>query len=245
VSEYTETTVIDVEEPAKRNPALVALAALVALFVGAVLWLFIVSPLLSGDDPNAAEAELAAVQVAAAPGETATAAALTATVDDETLPLVTYEVFLDRDPFDPVVPEPVAEAAATETATAEGGVGDTTDGSGGTTDLTGGTTDGTTPPPTDAGDGATVPVQPPPTGGCTTGEDGYVCDGRVVSLLDIRTDEDGQPVAIVQVGSTVYEARVGETFAGTFRVQSISGDQVFLLYGDDGFDLREGDRVLK
>jgi hypothetical protein len=245
VSEYTETTVIDVEDPSRRNPAVVALAALGAVLVGAMLWLFVVSPLLAADDPNAAEAELAAVAVSAAPGETATAAALNAPVDEETLPLVTYEVFLDRDPFDPVVPEPVAETATTETTTATGGVGDTTDGSGGTTDLTGGTTDGTPAPPPENVGGAPDPAQPAPSSGCTTGEDGLVCDGRVVSLLDIRTDEDGELVAIVQVGSTVYEARVGETFAGTFRVQSITADQVFLLFGDDGFGLSEGDRVLK
>jgi hypothetical protein len=243
VSEYTETTVVDVESPSGRKPAVLAVAALGALVAGALVWLFVVSPLLTGGDPAAADDASASVTASAGPGEIVAAAALGDPVEEEALPLVTYEVFLDRDPFDPVVPEPTQTAAEGTTST-EGGVGDTTDGSGGTTDLTAGSTDGATEQPAPDSGGGTDVGAPAPSPGCSSGEE-LVCDGRVVSLLDIRTDEDGQPVAIVQVGSTVYEARVGETFAGTFRVQSISGDQVFLLYGDDGFDLREGDRVLK
>jgi hypothetical protein len=67
-----------------------------------------------------------------------------------------------------------------------------------------------------------------------------VCDGRVVTLTEIRGE-----VAYVQVDSTVYEVRRGDVFAQYFVVRSIDGACVNLLYGDDGFRLCEGDRVLK
>ncbi|WP_052667339.1 hypothetical protein [Nitriliruptor alkaliphilus] len=236
MSEFSETTAT-IDKPSSRNPLVLVLAVVGALLAGALVWFFIVAPLLAGDE----EADLDVVPGAAAEAaqDTADAPAPDAgTADAAAVPIVTYEVFLDRDPFDPVVPEPTSATSTTDTTTATGGVGDTTDGSGGTTDLTGGTTDGAT----DGGttDGGTTD----PTDGCTSG-DQLVCDGRVVSLVDIRTADDGERVAVIQVDTTIYEARVGETFAGSFRVQSITGDRVYLLYGDDAFELQEGDRVLK
>jgi hypothetical protein len=141
------------------------------------------------------------------------------------LPLVTYEVFLSRDPFQPVVPEvtPVAEGGDAEGET--DGSGDDTDGSSGGEDTNGG--------------GSTDPDAP----ACTTqGE--IVCDGRVISLIDVTT-VDGQPVAVIQVDTTVYEVTVGQTFAGSFLVRSIDGTTVTLLYGDEGIRLLPGDTVLK
>jgi hypothetical protein len=141
------------------------------------------------------------------------------------LPLVTYEVFLSRDPFQPVVPEvtPVADGGDAEGET--DGSGDDTDGAGGGEDTNGG--------------GSTDPDAP----ACTTqGE--IVCDGRVISLIDVTT-VDGQPVAVIQVDTTVYEVTVGQTFAGSFLVRSIDGTTVTLLYGDEGIRLLPGDTVLK
>jgi len=52
-------------------------------------------------------------------------------------------------------------------------------------------------------------------------------------------------MAVIQVDTTIYEVRVGETFAGSFLLRSIDGRCVNVLYGDDGFRLCEGDRVMK
>jgi hypothetical protein len=56
--------------------------------------------------------------------------------------------------------------------------------------------------------------------------DDLVCNGRVVSLIEIRTGEDGSRVAIIQVDTTIYEVAAGDTFAGNFVVQSISETEV-------------------
>jgi hypothetical protein len=100
VNEYDET--VTIAEETGRDPKRLLIAGVGAALIGALLWLFVVSPLLAGADTT--EVMLAA---AAQPETDEAPAEGTAEVLDE-LPLVTYEVFLDRDPFDPVVPEPVA-----------------------------------------------------------------------------------------------------------------------------------------
>jgi hypothetical protein len=151
------------------------------------------------------------------------------------LPAVTYDVFLSRDPFDPVIPEPEPPAPADD----------------GTQQVA--VTDAVQPMPApDPGD-PTDPAQPgetvpdlvagePPTGDCH-GEDEVVCDGRVVTLAGVERGDE--PTASIQVDTTVHEVRAGDVFAGYFQVRAIDGGCVSLLYGDDGFTLCEGDRVLK
>jgi hypothetical protein len=140
------------------------------------------------------------------------------------LPVVTYEVFLSRDPFEPVVPEPVEPVSET--------------------------TDPLDPTDPDAvidplDPNAPVPVVPgnPDDPRCE-GEQELVCDGRVVTLIDTTT-VGGEPVAIIKVGTTVYEVRVGETFAGTFLLAAIDGSTVTVLYGDESNVLQPGHSVLK
>jgi hypothetical protein len=238
VNEYDETATI--AEETGRDPKRLLIAGVGAALVGVLLWLFVVSPLLAGADTT--EVMLAA---AAQPDTDEAPAEGTAEVLDE-LPLVTYEVFLDRDPFDPVVPEPIAAtepvAEGTETSTD----GTATDGA---TDGT--ATDGT---PTDGVAGGqppaegTPPAAGPPSssvGSCVAEGDDLVCNGRVVSLIEIRTGEDGSRVAIIQVDTTIYEVAEGETFAGNFVVQSISETEVYIQYGDDVDRFEVGDRILK
>jgi hypothetical protein len=231
----TDDTVIE----RRLSPALIGLAVLLAV-VG--LFLLVVRPLLAGDEPQAAEQPPAVL--AAAQEDPPADAEVEPVVAD--LPLVTYEVFLSRDPFDPVVPDPVPAAATDGTATD----GTATDGT--ATDGTGTQppTDGTVPPPTDGStppptDGTPPPATgtPPPPAGCSTGET-VSCDGRIVALVEVRGSGD-DAVAIVQVDTTLYEVRVGDTFAGAFQLSSISGSCVNVLYGDDAFPLCEGDRTLK
>jgi hypothetical protein len=232
VNEYDETEAVTADTAADRDPRVMLLAALAAVLIGGLLWFLVVAPLLGSDDVELATVPAASVEPA---DETDTAEAAAEAVAAE-LPLVTYEVFLDRDPFDPVVPEPVAATAPTS----ETGGEPSEDGTDPTapTDPNAQPTD-PAPAPTPVPDG-TVDQS----GGCVAGEQ-LVCNGRVLSLIEIRTTEDGERLAIIQVDTTIYEVGVGETFAGNFRVQSITEDQVLVQYGDDVDRLEVGDRVLK
>ncbi|MDX1745820.1 MAG: hypothetical protein R3324_07775 [Halobacteriales archaeon] len=257
----------------------------------ALLWFFIINPLLFGD-----EEEDFTVPSAGGQTEEPVDDGVTGEDDEEedglaALPIETYEIFLNRDPFRPVVPAPD-----------DGGAGD------GGTD--GGDDEGTTPPD----DGQLVlvsvdttadecdPVAPPcafirvddvlwlvnedrpvfgeddqfvvveiadpcvtvstpdgertlcedgPDGdgdgdgdGCTSQDGEVVCDGRVVSVVDVFT-EDGQARAVVQVDDQLFEVDEGDVFAENFEVLSIDPPCVTLLFGDDSFTLCEGERVLK
>jgi hypothetical protein len=230
------------EAVAERDPRRLALAALGAALLAGLLWFLVVAPLIGGD----AE-ELTVVNAAAAATGDTVAEASEAEAAIEDLPLVTYEVFLDRDPFDPVVPEPVS---TTETVAGDGeatdGTGDgaaTGDGSETPTDPNGGTDPVGTPPPA----AGTPPASPPAqgVGSCVADGDDLVCNGRVVSLIEIRTGDDGELLAVVQVDTTIYEVGIGDAFAGSFRVHSISETEVLIQYGDDVDRFEVGDRVLK
>lgn len=154
---------------------------------------------------------------------------------DELLPLVTYEVFLARDPFEPLVPSGGGGDGTGTTGGTDGGTTGGTDGgtTGGTDgDTTGGTDGGTT-------DGGTDGTDP-----CTQNGE-VVCDGHVVSLVDVFVDEDGTERAVIQVDESIYEVVAGQQFATNFQVSSIDPPCVTLLYGDDAFSLCEGEQVLK
>ncbi len=146
------------------------------------------------------------------------------TPDDET-----FDVFATKNPFEPVISE-----------ISDGGVtgGGTDGGTGGTTPTTSGTTSPTVPgattttlPFTGGGGGGTVPSVEP-------------VAPEAVALLDIF-DENGQRMARVRVGSTVYTVGVGDTFATSYRVVSIGDTCAQFLFGDDPFELCEGEEVVK
>jgi hypothetical protein len=228
------------EAATERDPRRLLLAAAGALLLGGLLWFFVFAP-LTGSEAE----ELTVVNAATTTDDTDTAP-VEAEVTIEDLPLVTYEVFLDRDPFDPVVPEPVS---TTETDT---GDGEPTGEAGGETEAP---TDPNAPPdpnqPTEPGGTPPATGTPPTTapaqgvGNCTADGEDLVCNGRVVSLIEIRTGDDGELLAIIQVDTTIYEVGVGDTFAGSFRVHSISETEVLIQYGDDVDRFEVGDRVLK
>jgi hypothetical protein len=151
------------------------------------------------------------------------------------VPVVTYEVFLSRDPFQPVVPE-----AEVVSGSAEG-----TPQSNEETILP--TDPDGTAIPVIGTDGTPVPVVGTPEPGSETtcsGKEEVVCDGRVISLVDVVT-ANGERMAVVQVDTTVYEVARGQVFAGSFELRSIDGSCVSLLYGDNGFQLCPGETVLK
>jgi hypothetical protein len=91
---------------------------------------------------------------------------------------------------------------------------------------------------------APLPVTGNPDDPRCAGEQELVCDGRVITLIDTTT-AGGDPVAIIRVDTTIYEVRVGETFAGTFLLAAIDGSTVTVLYGDESNVLLPGHSVLK
>lgn len=160
----------------------------------------------------------------------------------EDLPTVTYEVYLARDPFEPVRTPPTE------------GDGDG-DGDGDTIVIGDGDDDPSDPAdpsdPTDPSDPSDPgdpddPSTPSPGAECEGNEDEAVCDGHVLSLLEITT-QNGEQIAVIQVDTTVYEVREGETFAGSFHLLQIDPDRqrVEGLFGDADFRLRVGERTLK
>jgi hypothetical protein len=199
--------------------AILVLAAVLALLGFALFGL--------GDEPEVTELP---TSTPAASGVDETDG-LTSPDEASTVPVaVTYEVFLDRDPFEPVVEEEILE---TQTA------------------VDGSATDGQ---PTTDPDPTATPVAP--VGG--TGSDGprcsgteeVVCDGQVVSLIDTSVDGDelidgDGDLAIVQVGTIVYEASVGRTFAENLELLAIDGDCASLRYGEEQFRICVPGEVLK
>ena len=106
----------------------------------------------------------------------------------------------------------------------EGG-GTTTTGPGGsTTTVTGGTT--------------TTGV------GTTTTTHGDQPDGIRVKLLEVRNETSGR-VAVVEVDGIAYTVKVGDTFATTFKVVSLTTNGGVFTYGDSAFSLAVGQSILK
>ena len=141
------------------------------------------------------------------------------------LPLVTYELFLARDPFEPVVPEPEpAPPAPSDPATPapgdDNGPADPSD-------------------PADPNGNSNSEVN-----GACTGTVEVICDGRVVTVVELA-EENGELVVVIQVDTMRYRVRVGEVFADNFQIISISPDQVRILYGDRVARIEVGDNALK
>jgi hypothetical protein len=158
---------------------------------------------------------------------------VTTSIDDGELiavPATTYEVFLSRDPFEPVVPEPESATPVTNNSGDAGDDADSNDPDNGATDSSAGDIAG--------GDEASGDSD-----GCS-GTTSVVCDGRTVSLVDI-TDREGELVAVVQIDTTLYEVRKGETFAQHFVLKDLTKTTATIAYVEDAFTLMVGDRVLK
>lgn len=126
------------------------------------------------------------------------------------------QVAQPRDPFQPLI-----------TAPAGGGEGETT-----TTGAGGSTT-------TVAG-GSTTTVA----GGSTTTTNADAPDGIRVKLLEVRDTSTGR-LAVVEVDGETYAVRVGETFATSFKVVSLTANGGVFTYGDSAFTLAVGQSILK
>ncbi len=213
-----------------RGPLVVGAVAMVVAALLAAWWL------LAGGAPTEVVPDLAATTTDTDDGSGAESAPDPG-AEEVLLPVVSYEVFLSRDPFQPVVPE--ATGADTPGDGTQPGDQPPVDGD---------------PPPAVPGDPGTPGgpgPRPGPDGNGETpdpsacrGSNEVVCDGHVVTLVDV-TSRDGEPVAVIQVDTTIYEVVRGATFADVFQVRTIDGQCVHALYGDDGFRLCTGDTVLK
>lgn len=224
----SEAQIASDSEQRSRLPLLLAILLLVLLAGGAGFWL-----LGMGSDETVPLAADPATETDTAtvvePGDdTASDPAVDEFASLSVVP-VTYEVFLARDPFEPVV-EPEATPVASDS-----------DGSGtaGDTDPDGAATGGT-----DDGNGVTDPGESTPGELLCRGREEVVCEGHVVTLVDI-VSEDDEALAVIQVDTTIHEVRRGARFADSFELRSIDGSCASLLYGDEAFQLCKGDRVLK
>lgn len=135
-------------------------------------------------------------------------------------PSASFETFMGKNPFEPLV--------------APAGTGGTTPGGTTATTSGGGTTGGGTTATTVAGGGGV-------SGGAATAPR----RSQRVALLNVYT-KNGKTVADVRVNDTVYTALApGQTFASNFQVVSLQGQCGTFLFGDERFQLCEGQEVLK
>lgn len=109
--------------------------------------------------------------------------------------------------------------------------------------------DGSTTTTTGSGDGSTTTTQPGATtttqpGATTTTTASNDPDGIRVVLLEVRT-EGGSRVAVVEVDGTTYTVGVGDTFATSFKVVSLTDNGGVFTFGDSAFTLAVGQSILK
>lgn len=133
------------------------------------------------------------------------------------------QVVQPRDPFEPLIVSTGGEGG-------EGGGETTTTVAGGetTTTVAGGETTTTT---------TTVAET-------TTTTSGDNPTGIRVSLIEVR-DESGTLVAVVEVDGETYTVGVGDTFAGNFKVISLTDNSGVFTFGDSAFTLSVGQSILK
>jgi hypothetical protein len=74
---------------------------------------------------------------------------------------------------------------------------------------------------------------------------GFDPGGTRVSLTSINTLADGSRQAVVEVTGTAYVVGVGDTFAGSYRVVTLSDTSGTFLFGDSPFTLAIGEEILK
>jgi len=83
------------------------------------------------------------------------------------------------------------------------------------------------------------------TGDGGDGGDGFDPTGTTVSLISVVTLGDGTKQAVVRVSGTDYTVGVGDTFAGSYQVVSLTDTGGTFLFGDSPFTLAVGEEILK
>ncbi len=75
--------------------------------------------------------------------------------------------------------------------------------------------------------------------------DGFDPTGTTVSLISITILGDGSRQAVMRVAGTDYTVGVGETFAGSYQVVTLTDTGGTFLFGDSPFALAMGEEILK
>ena len=75
--------------------------------------------------------------------------------------------------------------------------------------------------------------------------DGFDPSGTAVSLISVTTLGDGSRQAVIRVAGTDYTVGVGETFAGSYQVVTLTDTGGTFLFGDSPFALAVGEEILK
>jgi hypothetical protein len=89
-----------------------------------------------------------------------------------------------------------------------------------------------------------VAGQPGVGGSGGSGSGGFNPQGTVIVLQDIR-DTSGVLRATVVVNGVTYDVGVGETFAGSYKVLSLTATKGVFIFGDTAFELTVGQEILK
>ncbi len=77
-----------------------------------------------------------------------------------------------------------------------------------------------------------------------TGDNGFTPSGTTITLQQIR-DVGGTLRATVTVNGVSYDVGVGDTFAGSYKVVSLSETKGVFMFGDSAFELSVGQQILK
>ncbi len=236
--------------------ALIAVVALAALYA---LYMFVIAPLLSGEDqaadplatevvaapeatqPPAGTASEAASEVASDVGaEDAEATAEAAseapeppadTATEEAPLPETFEVFTARDPFQQLVEPDSGTGEATQTQSEAA--------SSETATATPTSTAAATPTTT------TTTTTTDATQESKTGLPATRVGETIIRIVDVTPGTDGVERANVTVNGAGYTVAEGETFATSFKVLDITDQCATLLYGDSRFSLCAGEEIRK
>lgn len=73
---------------------------------------------------------------------------------------------------------------------------------------------------------------------------GFTPTGTTITLKEIR-DVGGTLRATVTVNGTSFDVGVGDTFAGVYKVVSLSETKGVFMFGDTAFELSVGQQILK
>jgi len=76
------------------------------------------------------------------------------------------------------------------------------------------------------------------------GDGGTFNPSNTITLQAIAT-VDGVLQATVVVNGTSYQVGVGDTFAGSYKVVSLTTDKGVFMFGDTAFELAVGQQILK
>jgi hypothetical protein len=87
-------------------------------------------------------------------------------------------------------------------------------------------------------------VEPLPQPSGSPGSSGGASGSQHVTLIAI-SGSGANRTATVEVNSTQYDVKEGDTFAGSYRVKNLTSDCGTFVFGDETFTLCTGQEVLK